>query len=123
MTSKLYARTALWLTGMALLLFVPAGTVRWPGAWAFLAIGAISGIGMGAWLARTDPALLEERMAPPLQAGQPAADKLIIAILLLGFCAWFVVMGYDVGHRGSAMPTFASFAGAAGVICCMIVPI
>lgn len=121
MTSKLLVRTAFWLTGMALLLFVPAGTIDWPGAWAFLAISAASGIGIGLWLARADPALLEQRMAPPLQTDQPATDKLIVGLLMLAVCAWFAVMGYDVGHRHSALPTAAALIGAAGVIGCMLV--
>jgi protein-S-isoprenylcysteine O-methyltransferase Ste14 len=121
MIGKLLVRTAFWLAGMALLLFVPAGTLRWPGAWAFLAISAASGIGIGAWLAHADPALLEQRMAPPLQADQPAADKIIIGLLILALCGWFALMGYDVGHRLSTMPVAAGFAGAGAVIACMLV--
>ncbi|MBX9589565.1 MAG: hypothetical protein K2X43_09685 [Hyphomonadaceae bacterium] len=49
MTSQMLVRTALWLTGMVLLLFVPAGTLAWPGAWVFIAMSTASGIGMGLW--------------------------------------------------------------------------
>jgi protein-S-isoprenylcysteine O-methyltransferase Ste14 len=121
MIAKLFTRTAIWLAGMALLLFAPAGTWHWPGAWIFLGISAASGIGMGLWLARSDPDLLEQRMGPPLQRGQQAADKLLIVVLMLGVCAWFAVMGFDVGHRHSEMPSAAAIAGAGAVIACMYV--
>jgi hypothetical protein len=35
-------RAFLWLGAFALLLFVPAGTVRWPAAWVFLALMAVA---------------------------------------------------------------------------------
>ncbi len=39
-----------------------AGTLRWPGAWIYLAWAAIISFGGGFWLARHDPALLNERL-------------------------------------------------------------
>jgi hypothetical protein len=58
MIAKLLLQNVIWVAGMGALLFVPAGTLRWPAAWVFLCTIAILGVACGLWLARTDPALL-----------------------------------------------------------------
>src|SRR6267154_3087132 len=67
MIAKLLLQTLIWIVVMGALLFVPAGTLRWPAAWVFLGTIAILGIAAGLWLAKTDPALLAERMRPMMQ--------------------------------------------------------
>ncbi len=52
MIAKLVIQTTAWLVAMAVLLFVPAGRIDWPGAWAFLIEMAAMGFGIGFWLAR-----------------------------------------------------------------------
>jgi protein-S-isoprenylcysteine O-methyltransferase Ste14 len=65
---------------------------------------AVLGLGSGAWLAKTDPALLAERMRPMMQDGQPAADKKFM--LVFGFVAlvWFIVIGLDHRYKASDVP-------------------
>ena len=58
----------------------PAGTLDWPEAWIYLITIATLGIGCGLYLAKVDPALLAERMKPPVQNEQPAADKAFVAV-------------------------------------------
>jgi hypothetical protein len=65
---------------VGLVLFLAAGTVVWPVAWFFLAQLFVLFFVGGVWLARHDPALLEERLAPPIQRGQPAADKMLLTV-------------------------------------------
>jgi hypothetical protein len=66
---------------MPLLLFSAAGTTSWPAGWTYLAeLGALS-MAAGLWLARRDPALLAERMASPVQRGQPLWDRVFITPL------------------------------------------
>jgi len=62
-------------TVFAALLFVPAKTVLWPAGWVFLVIFFGLGLALVLWLARDDPELLAERLASPLQRGQPLWDK------------------------------------------------
>jgi hypothetical protein len=70
-TRKLVARTVIFLIFLGLLLFVSAGTVRWPQAWIYLALNAVAGLGTGLMLARHhDPALLNERLGPLIQREQ-----------------------------------------------------
>ena len=78
MIAKLLLQNLIWVVAMGALLCVPAGALHWPAAWVFLGTIAILGIGGGLWLAKTDPALLAERMRPMMQSDQPEADKKFI---------------------------------------------
>src|SRR6266487_4173512 len=104
MIAKLLLQNLIWIVVMGALLFVPAGTLHWPAAWVFLGTIAILGISCGLWLARTDPALLAERMHPMMQHDQPAADKKFM--LVFGFAAlvWFLAIGLDARYRVSDVP-------------------
>jgi len=104
MISKLLLQTLIWIVVMGALLFVPAGTLHWPAAWVFLGTMAILGVACGLWLAKTDPALLAERMRPTMQRDQPAADKKFM--LAFGFVAliWFLAIGLDRRYHPSGVP-------------------
>jgi len=67
MIAKLLLQNLIWIAAMGALLFVPAGTLHWPAAGNLPGTIAILGISCGLWLARTDPALLAERMHPMMQ--------------------------------------------------------
>jgi protein-S-isoprenylcysteine O-methyltransferase Ste14 len=104
MIAKLLLQTLIWIVAMGALLFAPAGTLHWPAAWVFLATIGIFGLAGGLWLAKTDPALLAERMHPVMQKDQPAADK--IFMLAFGFVAliWFLAIGLDRRYHASGVP-------------------
>jgi protein-S-isoprenylcysteine O-methyltransferase Ste14 len=104
MIGKWLFQTFAWILIFAVLLFVPAGTVHWPGAWIFLAFMVTSGLGFGGWLARNDPGLLAERMRSPIRTDQPAADKKLLAVFAAVILAWFVTMGLDERFHPSRMP-------------------
>ncbi|MFT4184448.1 MAG: isoprenylcysteine carboxylmethyltransferase family protein, partial [Rhizobium sp.] len=75
MTSYLLQLLA-WLVFMAALLFWPAGTLAFPGAWIMIALFAIGSLAMIVWLSRYSPSLLRERMGSPLQRGQKIWDRI-----------------------------------------------
>jgi protein-S-isoprenylcysteine O-methyltransferase Ste14 len=104
MIAKLLFQTLIWIVAMGALLFVPAGTLRWPAAWVFLATIGIFGLAGGLWLAKTDPALLAERLRPMMQHDQPTADKKFM--LVFGFVAliWFLAIGLDRRYHASDVP-------------------
>lgn len=110
MIARLVLQNAVWTAGMALLLLAPAGTLRWPQAWVFLATIAALGIGCGLYLAKTDPALLRERMRAPVQDEQPAADKAFIAAFGFAALLWFLLMGLErrAGRAGMPLPVEAA---------------
>ena len=118
MIAKLLLQNLIWIVVMGALLFVPAGTLHWPAAWVFLGTIAVLGIAGGLWLAKTDPALLAERMRPMMQKDQPAADKKFM--LVFGFVAliWFLAIGLDKRYHASDVPLALQGAGIdnAGVL-------
>jgi protein-S-isoprenylcysteine O-methyltransferase Ste14 len=108
---KLVVRTTIWLILLAVLLFATAGTFRWPGAWIYLAWAAIISFGGGLWLARHDPALLNERLGSLIQRDQKGWDKLFMVMVLVLWFAWFALMGLDVRYRWSHVPLYAQIIG------------
>ncbi|CEF48778.1 unnamed protein product [uncultured bacterium] len=89
---------------MALLLFVPAGTIHYWEAWVYLSIffGAAALTTM--FLMRKDPALLERRMRGGPTAETQPTQKLIMLCTSLGFIALLVVPALDYRFAWSAVP-------------------
>jgi protein-S-isoprenylcysteine O-methyltransferase Ste14 len=122
MMGRLVFQTVIWLGALAALMFVSAGTLAWPGAWAFLIETGLIGFAIGAWFAFRDPALLAERLSPPIQAEQPRSDKIVIAAILAVFVAWFVVMAFDAARwRLSHVPPWLQAVGAVALALCLLV--
>lgn len=104
MIAKLLLQNLIWFGGMGVLLFVPAGTLHWPAAWLFLGTMIVLGVAGGLWLARTDPALLAERMRMTMQPDQPAADKMFMLAFGVAALTWLVAIGLDRRLHGSGFP-------------------
>ena len=68
MIAKWLLQSLGWMVGLGALLMVPAGTLHWPAAWVFLGFMTVDGLLFGLWLAKTNPALLAERMRAPISA-------------------------------------------------------
>lgn len=100
----------------AALLFGPAGTLDWPQAWAFLAAFFLPAILVSLRIARDDPALMRERMASPLQRGQPLWDKIVMASVAVLFIAWLGLIGFDGGRHQGGMPVWLNILGDTGGI-------
>jgi protein-S-isoprenylcysteine O-methyltransferase Ste14 len=117
MLAKWLAQTIICLGIIAILLFVPAGTVNWSGAWISLVETAVVSVVFGLWLARYDPELLKERLRPPMQKGQSTADKIVTGLLLVLYLGWFVFMGLDaVRFKWSEVPAWLAAPGALGIL-------
>jgi protein-S-isoprenylcysteine O-methyltransferase Ste14 len=98
---------------LAGLLFGAAGTADWPSGWVYL--GLMTGIGLGIclWLAKADPALLEERLKPAFQSGQKAWDKAFLTGMIVVYAAWTALMGLDARRfEWSHIPVWAQAIGA-----------
>jgi protein-S-isoprenylcysteine O-methyltransferase Ste14 len=104
MIAKLLLQNLIWIVAMGALLLVPAGTLHWPAAWIFLATIGVFGVTGGLWLARTDPALLAERMHPMMQRDQPAADKKFMLAFGVAALIWFLAIGLDWRYHASGIP-------------------
>ena len=113
MIVRLIVQTFIWFGAMGILLFLAAGTFAWPGAWAYLVLMVALSFTLGIDLARHDPGLLRERLGSPVQRDQPAADKVLLIVLLLSIFAWLVLMGLDAKRFAwSSVPVLVQVLGA-----------
>jgi protein-S-isoprenylcysteine O-methyltransferase Ste14 len=94
-------------------LFVPAGTLDWWRAWVFLGVVFIGAVASTAALFRVSEELLEERFKPPIQKGQPLADKIVLLLLLAEFLGLIALIPLDVFrfHLLAKPGTLASWIG------------
>jgi protein-S-isoprenylcysteine O-methyltransferase Ste14 len=111
---KLITQTLLWLAITGALLFVPAGTMEWPGAWVFLAIWLAGGLFSGLLLAKQNPDILKERLRPPMQQAQKGWDRPILLAILLAWAMLHIGAGLDVRYGLSSVPVWLKAAGAIG---------
>ncbi|RWK05834.1 MAG: isoprenylcysteine carboxylmethyltransferase family protein [Mesorhizobium sp.] len=112
MIAKLVFQTFVWFGIMGALLFVSAGTLHWTGAWVYMVVMVGLSLTMGVALARRDPGLMNERLRPPIQKTQTAADKILLSILLLGIFGWLALMGFDVRFGWSPVSIGVQVIGA-----------
>ena len=90
---KLIAGIVLNVAVFAVLLFVRAGTLAWWRAWVFLGVVFVATV---ATVVQLPQGLLEERFKPPIQQGQPLADKIVLPLLIAGFVGVTVCIPLDV---------------------------
>jgi protein-S-isoprenylcysteine O-methyltransferase Ste14 len=116
MIKRLVVQMVIWFFFMAALLFGAAGTVRWAAGWWYLLEWAVLGMWLGLWLARHDPALLAERLAPVVQRDQKRWDKLFIVYVGVVWTGWMILMGLDGGrYHWSTVPAWLQVLGAVGI--------
>jgi protein-S-isoprenylcysteine O-methyltransferase Ste14 len=102
--AKAWLALAVLTVVMALLLFVPAGTVHYWQAWVYLAIFAGVSALTTLDLIRKDPALLERRMRGGPTAEKQPTQKVIMLGMSIGFIALLVVPALDHRFRWSSVP-------------------
>lgn len=97
------------------LLFIPAGTLAWWRAWVFLGVFLVAGVLATIALLPGHEDLLNERLQPVLQKGQPLADKIIIILLLGSFIGMIVLIPLDV-FRWHLLARPGPIVAAAGLV-------
>lgn len=104
------AKFAAGLLLVAALLFLPAGTLAYPGGWRFIGLQFVPMLILGAVLFARSPALLEKRLNAKEKEG---AQKGVVGLSALLFAAGFVVAGLDHRFGWSAVPSPAVLLAAA----------
>jgi len=113
LVAQLTIKTAVWLAGMALLLFISAGTWRWPEGWVYLAELGVIGTAVGVWLAHYDPGLLAERMSGIFARSQRGWDRILMSIFVVLWIGSLVLSALDaVRFHWSQVPIWLQAAGA-----------
>jgi len=122
MVARLIKQSVIWFAIMMGLLFIPAGTLDWPAGWVFLAVFGLTSFVMTRWMLRHNPGLLAERMAPLIQREQKTWDKVLMLVLMLLWCTWFVVMGLDAVRFGwSHVPLWLQMLGVLAILVSMYI--
>ncbi len=93
--------SGLFLMGM--LLFLPAGTIRFPGAWRLTALLFIPMLIFGIVLFAKAPELLKKRLNSKESSG---VQKQVILLSALEFLACFVLAGLDFRFGWSKLPVW-----------------
>jgi protein-S-isoprenylcysteine O-methyltransferase Ste14 len=101
---------------MGLLVFVPAGTLRYWQGWVYLSIFNGASILTTLYLIRHDPALLERRMKGGPMAERRPAQKLIMLGASVVFVGLLVVPALDIRFGWSVVPPGVVLLGDALVI-------
>jgi protein-S-isoprenylcysteine O-methyltransferase Ste14 len=98
---------------MGLLIFVPAGTLRFWEAWLYLVVFFAAATLVTRDLMKRDPALLERRMHGGPTAEKEPAQRIIMVFASLGFISLLVVPGLDHRFGWSSVPVAVVLAGNA----------
>ncbi len=98
------------------LLFVPAGTLRYWQAWVFLAVFTILSLYSAVYLFRKNPAVVERRMRAGPKAETRAVQKVVAAGILILFFGLLVFSALDHRFGWSPVPPAVSLIGAALVV-------
>ena len=94
---------AVGVTLLALVLLVPAGTWRWPAAWAFIGLYLAFAVPVGLWLLHTNPTLLAKRLDWAKRAPK-TWDRALMALYIPVYVAVFVLAGLDFRLGWSDVP-------------------
>ena len=108
MTKKLFVQAIVkYLAGvvlLGLLIFLPAGTLRFPNGWLLMALLFIPMLGAGIVMMLRDPALLEKRLNAKEKQGE---QKEVVWGSGLMFIAAFVLAGLNFRFGWLRLPGWA----------------
>ena len=98
-------RFGIGVIAVMLLLFLPAGSLRYAGGWRFLLVLFLPMLIMGLILLKKDPALLKKRLdAKEKQETQ----KIVVLLSLLMFLGGFILAGLDFRFDWVQLPRIVS---------------
>ena len=96
---------------MGLLLFVPAGTVQYWQAWAYLGVFFGASLLITLYLMKRDPTLLKRRLSAGPTAEKEKTQKIIMLFASVGFITLLIVPALDHRFRWSAVPLYVVILG------------
>jgi protein-S-isoprenylcysteine O-methyltransferase Ste14 len=96
---------------LGILIFLPAGTLRYWQGWAFLATFAVCSTALTVYMALYDEKLLERRLRAGPRAETRTSQKIIIVFIMLGSIAFMVFPVLDHRFGWSPVPPYVSIIG------------
>ena len=104
---KAIAKFLIGFVIVAAILFLSAGTLRWPNAWLFLGLLFIPMFIAGIVMMLLDPSLLEKRLNAKETEGE---QRTVIALSALMFLAAFVLAGLNFRFKWIELPQWIVFS-------------
>jgi hypothetical protein len=99
------------LIGLAVLLFLPAGTWNWPNGWVFFAVFSVFGAICVPVLMRVNPEILAAR-SRTFGPGTKLWDRILVTFLITDAFAIVVVGAFDNGRfHWSTVPAWVCVLG------------
>ncbi|MGN6337668.1 MAG: isoprenylcysteine carboxylmethyltransferase family protein, partial [Mycobacterium sp.] len=109
--ARIAATSVFGFATYGLVLFGPAGTLRYWQAWVFLGVFTAATILPTIYLARTNPAALQRRMRGGPRAESRAAQKVIMTVLMLDLFAMMAFSALDHRMGWSTVPVWVVLLG------------
>ena len=113
MTRKLFVQAiSKFILGVVLigaLLFIPAGTLGWPGGWLFMGLLFLPMFCAGLVMMKKDPGLLKKRLNAK---EQEAEQKTVLALSAVMFLAAFIVAGLNYRFGWITVPSWVVWLGS-----------
>jgi len=110
-----WIRSALGVLVLAMLLFAPAGTLRFWQGWLFGFVFVAATSAISVYFLKYDPKLVERRMRAGPLAEQEPLQKIIMAITFFGFFLLMALPGFDQRRHWSDVPIWLVIVANGGV--------
>jgi protein-S-isoprenylcysteine O-methyltransferase Ste14 len=104
LTLKAFGRLAAVLIVLAALLFLPAWTLNYPQAWVFLAVFALSMLGLTLYLLKKNPKMLERRLNSRPASETRRSRKILHSLASKALLLTIIVPAIDPRCRWSTVP-------------------
>ena len=101
---------------LAILIFLPAGTLSYWQGWAFLVAFTVCSTALTVYMVLYDEKLLERRLRAGPRAETRTSQKIIMVLVMLGFAAFMVFPVLDHRFGWSPVPLYVSLIGDGLVI-------
>ena len=101
---RAWRQTVLFAPALAVLLIAPAGSLRFWQGWLYGFVFMAATTAIGTYFLKHDPKLVERRMKIGPMAEQEPAQKIIMAIVSIGFVFLWIIPGLDYRWQWSAVP-------------------
>lgn len=118
---RAWPRQAAFTLAYAALLFLAAGTLDYWQGWLFLIAFIGSSLALGFYFVMHDPALIERRMTAGPGAEQEPAQKIIIALIMVGFLLLSILPGLDYRWHWSPVPAWLAILASLGIVASFVI--
>jgi protein-S-isoprenylcysteine O-methyltransferase Ste14 len=113
---RTFSGLAKFMAAMALLLFVPAWSLRFWQAWLYLLLFGGACCAATVYFLRTDPALVQRRLAAGPTAEKEPTQRRIMTLASASLVLLIVIPAFDHRWHWSAVPTWLVIVGDIGVL-------